>query len=81
MTSKVQGEGNYDAARQYDEKARKFVEEKQAAGEELKGSAAEATPDLTEAEREALRHAKRGDEDRRDADELRKLEEHRKSKH
>ncbi|HXS28811.1 MAG TPA: hypothetical protein VN730_14195 [Steroidobacteraceae bacterium] len=81
MTSKVQGEGNYDAARQYDEKARKFVEEKQKAGEELKGSSKDAQPQLTEAEREALSHAKRGDEDRRDAEELRRLEEHRKQQH
>lgn len=81
MTSKVQGEGNYDAARQYDEKTRKFVEEKQKAGEELEGSGKDAQPQLTEAEREALRHAKRGDQDRRDAEELRKREESRKSHH
>ena len=81
MTSKVQGEGNYDAARQYDEKTRKFVEEKQKAGEELKGSAKDAQPQLTEAEREALSRAKRGDEDRRDAEQLRKLEERRKPQH
>ncbi len=81
MTSKVQGEGNYDAARHYDEKARKFVEEKQKAGKELKGSAKDAQPELTQAEREALSHAKHGDEDRRDAEELRKREEHRKPQH
>jgi hypothetical protein len=78
MTAKIQGEGNYDAARHYDEKTRKFVEEKQKSGEELKGSSQDAQPQLTEAEREALRHAKRIDEDRRDADDMRKREEHRK---
>ncbi|MGH8218690.1 MAG: hypothetical protein ACREUT_09025 [Steroidobacteraceae bacterium] len=81
MTSKIQGEGNYDAARHYDEKTRKFVEEKQKSGEELKGSAKDAQPQLTEAEREALRHAKRGDEDQRDAEELRKREESRNPHH
>lgn len=77
MTSKIQGEGNYDASREYDEKARKFVKEKEAAGEPLEGSAEDAQNELTEAEREALRHAKRGDEDRRDADDLRRREEQR----
>ena len=81
MTSKIQGEGNYDAARRYDEKTRKFVEDKQRSGEELEGSGKDAPPELTEAEREALRHAKRGDEDRRDAEELRRREESRKRQH
>jgi len=74
MTSKVQGEGDYDSAKRYDEQARKFVEERQARGEEMKGSAKDAQSELTASEREALRHAKSGDEDRRDADQLRKME-------
>jgi hypothetical protein len=74
MTSKVQGEGDYESAQRYDEETRKFVEEKQARGEEMKGSAKDAQPGLTESEREALRHAKSGDEDRRDADQMRKME-------
>lgn len=78
MTSKIQGEGDYESARRYDEKTRKFVKDKQAAGEEMKGSAQEASAELTDAEKEALRHAKRGDEDRRDAEALRKLEQDRK---
>lgn len=78
MTEKTQGEGNYEAARHYDEETRKFVEEKQKAGEELKGSSKDAQDKLTEAEREALRHAKSGDEDRRDAEQLRRREESRK---
>jgi hypothetical protein len=77
MTSKNQGEGDYEAAERYDERTRKFVEAKQKAGEELKGSAAEASATLTPAEEEALKHAKRGDEDRRDAEQLRKLEQDR----
>lgn len=78
MTSKIQGEGDYESARRYDEKTRKFIEKKQAAGEELQGSAKEATAELTDAEKEALRHAKRGDQDRRDAEALRKMESDRK---
>ncbi len=78
MTSKIQGEGDYESARRYDEKTRKFVKDKQAAGEEMKGSPEEASAELTDAEKEALRHAKRGDEDRRDAEALRKLEQDRK---
>jgi len=74
MTSKVQGEGDYESAKRYDEKTRKFIEDKQARGEEMQGSAKDAQPGLTESEREALRHAKSGDEDRRDADQLRQLE-------
>ncbi len=74
MTSKNQGEGDYEAARRYDERTRKFVEEKKQAGEKLEGSAQEAQSELTDAEREALKHAKAGDQDRRDADTLRKLE-------
>ncbi|HYK25900.1 MAG TPA: hypothetical protein VEV18_06555 [Steroidobacteraceae bacterium] len=62
-------------------KARKFVEEKQKAGEELKGSSRDSQPQLAEAEREALRHAKSGDADRRDADELRRREAARKPQH
>ncbi len=74
MESKNQGEGDYEAAERYDERTRKFVEQKQKAGEELKGSAKDAQKDLTDAEREALRHAKSGDQDRRDADALRRME-------
>jgi len=74
MTSKIQGEGDYESARHYDEETRKFVERKKKAGEEMKGSAKDAKPELTDAETEALRHAKRGDQDRRDADDLRRME-------
>jgi|HubBroStandDraft_5_1064220.scaffolds.fasta_scaffold153185_2 hypothetical protein len=78
MTSKIQGEGDYEAARRYDEKTREFVKKKQAAGESLAGSARDAQPGLTDAEKTALKHAKSGDEDKRDADILRKLESDRK---
>ena len=74
MTSKVQGEGDYEAARRYNEKTREFVKEKQEAGDDLEASAQQAQDELTPAEREALKHAKRGDQDERDAELLRKLE-------
>ena len=74
MGSKVQGEGDYEAARRYNEKAREFVKEHEEAGEDLAGAAEEASAKLTEAEREALKHAKSGSQDERDAEVLRELE-------
>jgi hypothetical protein len=74
MTSKNQGEGDYESARRYDEHTKQFVDKKLKRGEEIKGSAQDATPDRSDAEREALKHAKEGQQDRRDADLLRKME-------
>ncbi len=78
MTSKIQGEGDYEAARRYDEKTREFVKKRQESGEPLEGSAKDAQPELTDAEKTALEHAKSGQQDKRDADLLRKLESDRK---
>ncbi|HJS90859.1 MAG TPA: hypothetical protein VJ738_12925 [Steroidobacteraceae bacterium] len=78
MTSKVQGEGDYESARRYDEKTQRFVDEKKKAGEPLEGSASEASDELTPEEKEARSRAKEPAEDRRDADALRKAEEQRK---
>ena len=78
MTSKVQGEGDYESARHYDEKTKRFVEEKTKEGKPLKGSAAEASDKLTAEEKEALSRAKSGSQDKRDADALREAEERRK---
>jgi hypothetical protein len=78
MTSKVQGEGDYESARRYDEKTKRFVEEKTKGGKTLKGSATEASDKLTPEEKEALAHAKEVGEDKRDADALRKAEQERK---
>jgi hypothetical protein len=77
MTSKVQGEGDYEAARRYDEETKRFVDEKTKDGKTLKGSASEASDKLTPEEKEALAHAKSGDEDRKDADALREAEKRR----
>lgn len=78
MTSKVQGEGDYESARRYDEETKRFVEEKTKEGKPLKGSAAEASDELTPEEREALARAKSGAQDERDAEVLREAEEKRK---
>jgi len=74
MANKVQGEGDYEAARRYNEETRKFVKDKEQAGERIEGSAELASDELTPAEEVALRHAKSGGQDKRDADLLRKLE-------
>jgi hypothetical protein len=80
MANKVQGEGDYDAARRYNEETAKFVKDKTKAGESLKGSADQASDKLTSAEEAALKHAKAGGQDKRDADLLRKLEKERPTK-
>jgi hypothetical protein len=77
MANKVQGEGDYDAARRYNEETSKFVKDKAKKGENLKGSAKDAVDELTPAEKDALKHAKSGSQDKRDADLLRKLEKNR----
>jgi hypothetical protein len=78
MTSKVQGEGDYESARQYNEETKRFVDKARKEGKDLKGSAAEASEKLTREEQEALAHAKSGGEDKRDADALRDMEKNRK---
>jgi hypothetical protein len=78
MTSKVQGEGDYESARRYDEETKRFVDEKTKEGKPLKGDASQASDKLTPEEREALSRAKSGGEDKRDADALREAEQQRK---
>lgn len=78
MTSKVQGEGDYESARRYDEETQRFVEEKTKDGKSLKGDASKASDKLTPEEQEALSRAKSGSEDKRDADALREAEQRRK---
>ena len=74
MGSKVQGEGDYESARHYNDETRKFVDEKTKGGKELKGDAAEASDELTPPEEEALSHAKSGAQDKRDAKVLSDME-------
>ena len=81
MTSKVQGEGDYESARHYDEETKRFVEDKTKGGKPLKGAASEASDKLTPEEKEALSRAKSGNQDKRDADALREAEERRKQEH
>ncbi len=78
MTSKIQGEGDYESARHYDEKTKRFVDEKTKGGKQLEGSAAEASDKLTPEEEKARARAKSGSQDKRDADVLREAEERRK---
>jgi hypothetical protein len=72
--NKNQGEGDYESARHYNDETRKFVEDKKKKGESLQGNAKEATDELSDAEQTALKHAKSGDQDKRDADALRRME-------
>jgi hypothetical protein len=74
MTSKVQGEGDYESARRYNEETKQFVDDKTKGGKELKGSTEQASDKLTREEQEALSHAKRGDQDKRDAKALSDME-------
>jgi hypothetical protein len=74
MGTKVQGEGDYESARHYNDEARKFVDEHTKGGKEIKGSASQATDQLTDAEKEALSHAKSGGQDQRDAEVLSDME-------
>ena len=74
MANKVQGEGDYEAARRYNEETSKFVKDKEKSGEKIHGSAKDASDKLTPAEEVGLKHAKGGGQDKLDADLLRKLE-------
>jgi hypothetical protein len=78
MTSKVQGEGDYESARRYDEETKRFVDEKTKGGKTIKGSASEASDKLTPEEEEALARAKSVGQDQRDADAFREAEKRRK---
>lgn len=72
---KVQGEGDYEAARRFQKDEKQFVEEHTKGGKAIKGDAAAATDAPTAAEREGLARAKDGGQDARDAQRMRKLEE------
>ncbi len=74
MGSKVQGEGDYESARHYNDETRKFVDDHTKGGKEIEGSAAQASDELTPAEKEALSHAKHGEQDERDAKVLSDME-------
>ena len=74
MGSKIQGEGDHESARHYNEETRKFVDQRTKEGKDLKGSAQEASDKLTPAEQEARKHAKHGEQDQRDAQVLSDLE-------
>ncbi len=72
---KVQGEGDYEAARRFQEDETRFVQQRTKDGKPIKGDAAAATDEPTAAERAGLARAKDGGQDGRDAERMRKLEE------
>ncbi|HKT71425.1 MAG TPA: hypothetical protein VJQ47_00930 [Steroidobacteraceae bacterium] len=74
MSSKNQGEGDYESAREYNRDTKKFVDGQREAGKEIRGSATDASDSLTPAEQEALKRAKHGEQDQRDADLIRAKE-------
>jgi hypothetical protein len=74
MGNKVQGEGDYESAREYNDETRKFVDEHTRDGKDLKGASDQASDELTPPEREALARAKSGGQDKRDAKVLSDLE-------
>ena len=67
MGSKIQGEGDYESARHYNDDTKRFVDQQRREGKEMKGSAKDASDKLTPSEEEALSHAKSGGQDKRDA--------------
>ena len=52
MANKVQGEGDYESARRYNEETSKFVKDKKKADEPIKGAADQATDALSPAEKQ-----------------------------
>ncbi|HEY6941482.1 hypothetical protein [Dokdonella sp.] len=74
IDDKIQGEGDYESARRYQEDAERFVKEHTRGGRTIKGSAEDATDAPTAEEREGLAHARPGDE--KDAEVMRDLEDH-----
>lgn len=71
---KVQGEGNYDAARRYRKETKEFVKEHTKGGKTIKGDASKASDKLTPAEREGRSRAKDPGQDKRDAKKMDKME-------
>lgn len=72
--NKVQGEGDYESARRFDKIEAAFVKKNTKDGKTIRGSAEEATDEPTAEEREGLSHAKDGEQDKRDAELMNKLE-------
>ena len=68
MGSKVQGEGDYESAREYNRDTKRFVDEQRKQGKPIRGAAEKASDKLEPEEKEALGHARSGTQDERDAD-------------
>lgn len=67
---KVQGEGDYDAARRFEKDESEFVKQHSKDGKPIRGDADKATDEPTQAEREGLSHAKGVDQDVKDAERM-----------
>lgn len=71
---KVQGEGDYEAARRFQQDEKRFVEQRTKDGKPIEGDAAAASDAPTAAERAGLARARDVGQDKRDAERMRKLE-------
>lgn len=71
---KVQGEGDYEAARRFREDETGFAKNHGKDGKKFRGDAEDATDKPTEEEREGRSHAKRADQDKHDARRMREME-------
>lgn len=69
---KVQGEGDYEAARRFKKDEAQFVKRHTKDGKKIRGNAKNATDEPTAEEREGLSHAKRAEQDKRDSERMRK---------
>ncbi|HET6631757.1 MAG TPA: hypothetical protein VFG73_03515 [Rhodanobacteraceae bacterium] len=74
MGDKVQGEGDYESARNYREDTERSIREREKNGKSVMGNAAEASDELTPAEREGRSRAREPGQDARDADCMDRLE-------
>lgn len=79
MANKVQGEGDYESARNYRKETERSAREQTKGGKQVKGDAGQASDKLTPEEREGRSRAKEPRQDKRDAEYMDELE--RKKKH
>jgi hypothetical protein len=79
MANKIQGEGDYEGARNYRKETERSAREQTKDGKQVKGDAGQASDKLTPEEREGRSRAKEPRQDKRDAEYMDELE--RKKKH
>ena len=74
MASKIQGEGDHESARHYNDETKRFVDEKRREGKDSKARPPKLPTSSASAEQQALSRAKSGAQDKRDAELLRDIE-------